>query len=81
MQISLVRISLLQFFKTFQMYLAYSILGVFIHYCNVWANFGQKFAVMKKLAQKLHSPNRSNEIKLAKKRITKIYLESFEKLQ
>ena len=34
MRISLVRISLLRFFKTFQKYLAYAFLGYLFHYCD-----------------------------------------------
>jgi hypothetical protein len=41
MRISLVRISLLRFFKTFQKYLAYAFLGLFI---SLLRFFGQKWA-------------------------------------
>ena len=44
MQISLVQISLLQFFKTFLKYLVYAVLGPFIYFINVifWQKIGKK---------------------------------------
>ena len=53
MRISLLRISLLRFFKTFQKYLPNAILGLNISLL--------RFSLCL-LAQKLHKENRSNEI-------------------
>ena len=49
MQISLVQISLLQFFKTFLKYLVYAVLGPFIYFINVifLAKNRQKIALKK----------------------------------
>ena len=49
MQISLLRISFLRFFKTFQKYLAYAFLGLFISLLRFFASQNAK--------------NRTNEIK------------------
>ena len=54
MRISLLQISLMRFFKTFQNDLANVFLSYLFHFCDFLAKNSQKIAVMKELIQKTH---------------------------
>ena len=58
MQILLVQISLMQFLKTFHKYLPFANFWLFISLVQF---FGQKIALMKKIAKNSHKANFSNE--------------------